>query len=680
MNKMSSTSHKSEFYRSRRKLGNLDYSNTKSNLTPNRKVSEESMNETKAKYQQYYSNIMKRTLQSKIGGTSSSQIQFLSPKASSVNKNLLKNFIKREKEDFSITAPSDKPKPQIKKSHHKKSHSFNPLVLKIERNFKKKLFQEEHHTTDNETPLNISEVKSATDKEGDRTLEKYPHYSQAKRTNDLVKRSKMKLKKLQKRSTSSKSNLSGLNLEGKRPNKKKKQERINRILRSVSYSQLQNGSMQNSGPANNTDRAERLQKYALYQRESFKSSKNSEKVRRLKRTQSFFPSKTCDKLHINIDNVSKKKRLQIQTKNHTYHISHSKLSKMKPHSTKNVSHWQKQFSSFKQHQKISEASITKLQEELKKKDQELKSAYLEKAKLKNSVSHFKTELERSTIECDDLRTQLKRMFKEKLEQSKIFKSQISNLSLQHSILTQKVEEYQSQMDEMQERIDKLIIENTVIRTKYSFKDNEKESNDDHLQMELDNATPYNNNYLEYAPSLQEIKEVESEMYHSDRWNRENGSFQNSLKSMKSKDGTQLKNSLDGSDGVVSSKKPLRQLAIEKSMDKQEIERRIEGRFKSEISQLKFEIKMLKQRLKQSNFSFESTKQQLEIESGQKVILSEQCKYLDSRRRELEMDLKLERVLVQEMKKLVKNHQNEQQSQSFHNVNQVRGMGPNIDML
>ena len=71
------------------------------------------------------------------------------------------------------------------------------------------------------------------------------------------------------------------------------------------------------------------------------------------------------------------------------------------------------------------------------------------------------------------------------------------------------------MNEMQQMIENLSLENYLFRK--SLQEQERRNNeieDQVLQQELDNAVE--DHYLEYAPSLQEIKEVESEMYLSER--------------------------------------------------------------------------------------------------------------------------------------------------------------------
>jgi len=59
-------------------------------------------------------------------------------------------------------------------------------------------------------------------------------------------------------------------------------------------------------------------------------------------------------------------------------------------------------------------------------------------------------------------------------------------------------------------------------------------------VELDSATPLDNHYLDYAPSLQEIQEVESDMYLSDRWNKETNSLVNSMKSLNTQEMINMK--------------------------------------------------------------------------------------------------------------------------------------------
>lgn len=104
---------------------------------------------------------------------------------------------------------------------------------------------------------------------------------------------------------------------------------------------------------------------------------------------------------------------------------------------------------------------------------------------------------------------------------------------------------------MQQMIENLSLENYLFRK--TLQEQERRNNemeDQFLQQELDNAVE--DNYAEYAPSLQEIKEVESDMYLSERQNKDNGeSLQNSQQSMGSQEGFAVKNLLE--DGFNSPK-------------------------------------------------------------------------------------------------------------------------------
>jgi hypothetical protein len=129
---------------------------------------------------------------------------------------------------------------------------------------------------------------------------------------------------------------------------------------------------------------------------------------------------------------------------------------------------------------------------------------------------------------------------------------------------------------MQERMDTLVVENTVVKTKYGYNSQleEEHSSNALIQEEIDLATPFENQYSEYAPSLQEIKEVESEMYLSDRWNKDNQSLKNSLRSLTSQEFANWKGSLE--DGFNSPKgdSALGRANFNQCMERQQIEDRI----------------------------------------------------------------------------------------------------------
>ena len=107
-------------------------------------------------------------------------------------------------------------------------------------------------------------------------------------------------------------------------------------------------------------------------------------------------------------------------------------------------------------------------------------------------------------------------------------------------------------------------------------------------------------YQLYAPSLQEIKEVESEMYLSDRQNKDNGSY--SLKSQNSQEMTIFKKSQDDGSEISIKQNPgfaYRSYSKEK-LDKFELEKQLTSKlkcqFENQIQEYKKEISVARQQM------------------------------------------------------------------------------------
>jgi len=91
-------------------------------------------------------------------------------------------------------------------------------------------------------------------------------------------------------------------------------------------------------------------------------------------------------------------------------------------------------------------------------DQEILIAKIEKDNSGlNKKIEFLNEFENCKLENDDLKSDMKILFHEKLDQAKLFQNKIEKQNSQHDLLISKLEEYKCRMEEMQERIDKLII-------------------------------------------------------------------------------------------------------------------------------------------------------------------------------------------------------------------------------
>ena len=200
--------------------------------------------------------------------------------------------------------------------------------------------------------------------------------------------------------------------------------------------------------------------------------------------------------------------------------------------------------------------------------------------------------------------------------------------------------------------------------------------DQFLQQELDNAV--DDHYMEYAPSLQEIKEVESDMYLSERQNKDPGeSLQNSQQSMGSQEGFAVKNLLD--EGFNSPKnlvtKSTKQ-SLKEAVLKHELEKAITARltmeFQTQLAGLNSKLNELTLSLAEK----EKSLNQLQVQSAKQQEIRQlelqSFSRLEMKCMELEVDLQLEKAMVKEMRKMIKLGQSSKArpSESFMSQDQM----------